>query len=48
MYECTPLYMPSNLGETELHIGISPGFGDHMLNPVELRKFTKRGENAAL
>lgn len=45
MYECTPLYMPSNLGETELHIGISPGFGDHMLNNVELRTvYEKSGE----
>lgn len=45
MYECIPLYIPSNLGGTELHIGISPGFGDHMLNPVELRTvYEKRGE----
>lgn len=42
MYKCTPLYMPSNLGETELHIGISPGFGDHMRSPVELRAVYKR------
>ena len=27
MYVCTPLFVPSNLGETELHIGISPGIG---------------------
>lgn len=27
MYKCIPLYMPSNLGETKLHICISPGFG---------------------
>ena len=36
MYKCTPLYMPSNLGETELHMCIAPGMGDHILNPVEL------------
>lgn len=42
MYKCTPLFMPSNLGETELHIGISPGLGDHMLNPVELSTVYKR------
>ncbi|MDE6936436.1 MAG: hypothetical protein K2P26_12575 [Oscillospiraceae bacterium] len=35
MYVCTPLYVPSNLGETELHIGISPGIGN-MLNPCDL------------
>lgn len=27
MYVCTPLFVPSNLGETELHIGISPVIG---------------------
>lgn len=26
MYKCTPLYVPSNLGETELFITISPSF----------------------
>lgn len=33
MYKCTPLYMPSNLGETELFICISPGWGGRMPDP---------------
>lgn len=42
MYKCLPLFVPSNLGETELHMGISPGLGEHMINPVELRTVYKK------
>lgn len=49
MYKCIPLFVPSNLGETELSIGISPSHGIRALNPVELRgKYKKDGKECSI
>ena len=42
MYDYIPLFIPSNLGEVDLHICISPGRPDHVTNPCILRTQSKR------
>ncbi len=38
MFECIPLFVPSNLGETELRIGINPNFNESLIYASELNE----------
>ncbi len=44
MYKCTPLYIPSNLGETDLFICISPGIGERMQKASSIWEKRRRSD----